>query len=106
MSVALISALLICLLVILMSKGSLLLLPFSSLFYASIILIPIFTLLRDFLWKFYRRQFRPRAYHIVQEMRAVERKYSNSRNLTKYSNSSIESSTKSAERIPLRRAKK
>lgn len=44
----------------------------NTTYITAIILIPVITLLRDFIWKFYMRQFKPRAYHIVQEMRAVE----------------------------------
>ena len=66
----------------------------STLFVSAIILVPIVTLLRDFLWKFYSRQFKPRAYHIVQEMRAVEIKRKNSGQKLKISKtSSFESET-------------
>ena len=70
MGVALISALILCALLI-ASKASAILGP-SALVYAAVILVSIATLLRDFIWKFYKRQFKPRAYHIVQEMRAVQ----------------------------------
>ncbi len=41
--------------------------------WASLLLIPIVGNLRDFSWKFYRRIFRPRPYHIVQEMDSLAR---------------------------------
>lgn len=43
-------------------------------FWATILVIPVLVVMRDFMWKFYRRQFRPRAYHIVQEMTAMQSK--------------------------------
>lgn len=72
MSFALLSAIIACFLILwIKSFGSI---CSSALFFTASILIPIVTLLRDFLWKFYCRQFKPRPYHIVQEMRAVERR--------------------------------
>lgn len=41
--------------------------------WAALIAISLAANARDFLWKFYRRVFRPRPYHIVQEMVAVDR---------------------------------
>lgn len=38
-------------------------------FWACVILIPVLVLSRDFIWKFYRRQFLPHPYHIVQELK-------------------------------------
>ena len=38
-------------------------------FWALVLLVPVLVCLRDFLWKFYRRQFRPHPYHIVQELK-------------------------------------
>ncbi|KAE8224390.1 hypothetical protein CF319_g2705 [Tilletia indica] len=34
----------------------------------SLILVPIVCLLRDFAWKYWQRTYRPKAYHIVQEV--------------------------------------
>jgi phospholipid-transporting ATPase len=70
MSLALLTALIACFSILWIKTSGTILTSF--LFYSASILIPIATLLKDFLWKFYCRQFRPRAYHIVQEMRAVE----------------------------------
>jgi phospholipid-transporting ATPase len=41
----------------------------SSVFWALILFVPVLVIARDFLWKFYRRQFRPHSYHIIQELR-------------------------------------
>jgi len=46
----------------------------SPLFWLSLLLVPVLVSLRDFLWRFYRRQFRPHPYHIVQERCAIERR--------------------------------
>ena len=70
MGIALISALLLCLLLIALRTSSAVFL--SLLVPSTVVLVAITTLLRDFVWKFYKRQFKPRAYHIVQEMRAVQ----------------------------------
>jgi phospholipid-transporting ATPase len=48
----------------------------SPFVWAALILIPITGNLRDFLWKFYQRVFRPRPYHIVQEMDSINRSQS------------------------------
>lgn len=45
----------------------------SAVFWSVTCLIPTICLLRDFVWKFYQRQFRPREYHIVQELQREER---------------------------------
>ncbi|PCH36737.1 calcium transporting ATPase [Wolfiporia cocos MD-104 SS10] len=37
-------------------------------FYFMLILVPIFCLTRDFVWKYYRRTYRPETYHIAQEI--------------------------------------
>ena len=42
-------------------------------YWASIFLVSVFVLSRDFIWKFYRRQFRPHPYHIVQELKLSKR---------------------------------
>jgi len=34
----------------------------------SLILVPIVCLLRDFAWKYWQRTYRPKAYHVVQEV--------------------------------------
>ena len=41
----------------------------SPVFWALVLFVPVLVLSRDFLWKFYRRQFRPYPYHIVQELK-------------------------------------
>lgn len=70
MSAALLSALFLCFLLVGFRSSPTLLT--SPILLSAVILVPVLTLLRDFLWKFYRRQFKPRAYHIVQEIKAVE----------------------------------
>ncbi|KDR75257.1 hypothetical protein GALMADRAFT_249254 [Galerina marginata CBS 339.88] len=40
----------------------------NSVFYFVLILIPLFCLVRDFAWKYYRRTYMPSSYHIVQEL--------------------------------------
>lgn len=44
----------------------------SPVFWALVLLVPVLVLARDFLWKFYRRQFCPHPYHIVQELKLNE----------------------------------
>lgn len=44
----------------------------SPAFWALVLLIPVVVTLRDFLWKFYLRQFRPHPYHIVQEIKLAK----------------------------------
>ena len=38
-------------------------------FWGLLLLITILAITRDFVWRFYRRQFRPYSYHIVQELK-------------------------------------
>lgn len=38
------------------------------LFWVLLVFVPIFSLLRDMLWRFWQRTYMPRSYHIVQEM--------------------------------------
>ncbi|CCM04383.1 uncharacterized protein FIBRA_06558 [Fibroporia radiculosa] len=40
----------------------------DAVFYFMLILVPIFCLTRDFVWKYYRRTYRPESYHIAQEI--------------------------------------
>jgi len=40
----------------------------NSVFYFMLILVPIFCLARDFVWKYYRRTYMPSSYHIAQEL--------------------------------------
>ncbi|PPQ62936.1 hypothetical protein CVT24_006176 [Panaeolus cyanescens] len=40
----------------------------NSVFYFVLILIPLFCLVRDFAWKYYRRTYMPSSYHIAQEL--------------------------------------
>lgn len=40
-------------------------------FWSCVLLIPVLVLCRDFLWKFYLRQFSPHPYHIVQELKLI-----------------------------------
>ena len=40
----------------------------SSSFWLSIIIVPIICLMRDFIWKYHKRQTIPQPYHIVQEI--------------------------------------
>jgi len=40
----------------------------NSIFYFMLILVPIFCLVRDFAWKYYRRTYKPSSYHIAQEL--------------------------------------
>ncbi|TFK45591.1 phospholipid-translocating P-type ATPase [Heliocybe sulcata] len=37
-------------------------------FYFTLVLVPIFCLSRDFVWKYYRRTYHPFSYHIIQEL--------------------------------------
>lgn len=41
-------------------------------FWAILFLAPVIVTTRDFLWKFYQRQFCPRPYHIIQELKLAE----------------------------------
>ncbi|CAG8565843.1 10691_t:CDS:10, partial [Ambispora leptoticha] len=40
----------------------------SSVFYLTVILLPVFCLLRDYVWKYAKRMYKARAYHTVQEI--------------------------------------
>jgi len=40
----------------------------DAVFYFMLILVPIVCLTRDFVWKYYRRTYRPAPYHIAQEL--------------------------------------
>ena len=40
----------------------------SATFWLMCIVVPMFSLLRDILWKYYKRNYNPATYHIVQEM--------------------------------------
>ncbi|KAL1660926.1 hypothetical protein GGF50DRAFT_118469 [Schizophyllum commune] len=40
----------------------------NAVFYFVLLHIPIFCLVRDFAWKYYRRTYLPSSYHIVQEL--------------------------------------
>ncbi|KAJ3220012.1 hypothetical protein HDU67_007745 [Dinochytrium kinnereticum] len=40
----------------------------SLVFWASILLVPVIANLRDFVWKYFKRNYGPRSYHIVQEI--------------------------------------
>ena len=44
----------------------------NPIFWSLLLLVPVTVALRDFVWKFYRRQFRPHPYHIVQEFKLTE----------------------------------
>ncbi|ORY37234.1 phospholipid-translocating P-type ATPase [Rhizoclosmatium globosum] len=39
-------------------------------FWFSILVVPVMPLIRDFVWKYYKRSYWPRSYHIIQEMQA------------------------------------
>ncbi|CAI6379299.1 ALI_HP2_G0000400.mRNA.1.CDS.1 [Saccharomyces cerevisiae] len=40
----------------------------SGVFWLTLIVLPIFALVRDFLWKYYKRMYEPETYHVIQEM--------------------------------------
>lgn len=40
----------------------------TGVFWLTLLVLPIFALLRDFAWKYYRRMYEPQTYHLVQEM--------------------------------------
>ncbi|CCD26430.1 aminophospholipid-translocating P4-type ATPase DRS2 NDAI_0H02560 [Naumovozyma dairenensis CBS 421] len=40
----------------------------SGTFWLTLIVLPVFALMRDFIWKYYRRMYEPESYHVVQEM--------------------------------------
>ncbi|SCU96405.1 LAMI_0F06436g1_1 [Lachancea mirantina] len=40
----------------------------SATFWFMCLVLPVFSLLRDFIWKYYKRTYTPEPYHVVQEM--------------------------------------
>lgn len=40
----------------------------SGTFWLMCLVLPMFALLRDFVWKYYKRTYTPESYHVVQEM--------------------------------------
>ncbi|KAI8850835.1 hypothetical protein BC829DRAFT_143232 [Chytridium lagenaria] len=44
----------------------------SPVFYFAIIIVPIMVNFRDFCWKYFKRTYRPRSYHIVQEIQKIQ----------------------------------
>ncbi|PPR02401.1 hypothetical protein CVT26_011369 [Gymnopilus dilepis] len=40
----------------------------NSVFYFVLLFLPLFCLVRDYAWKYYRRTYKPLSYHIVQEL--------------------------------------
>ncbi|KAJ9119842.1 hypothetical protein QFC24_005556 [Naganishia onofrii] len=40
----------------------------NGIFYLCLLVFPVICLLRDYVWKYYRRTYLPRSYHIVQEI--------------------------------------
>ncbi|KAJ3408052.1 hypothetical protein HDU80_007046 [Chytriomyces hyalinus] len=42
----------------------------SVTFLATLFIVPVLPLVRDFVWKFYKRTYWPRSYHIIQEIQA------------------------------------
>lgn len=46
----------------------------SPAFWFTSLLLPVFAVARDLGWKFYKRQYRPREYHIIQEIQLEEKK--------------------------------
>lgn len=40
----------------------------SGVFWLSLLVLPFFALIRDFVWKYYKRMYEPESYHLVQEM--------------------------------------
>ena len=42
------------------------------LFWLLLLLVPAVSLLRDFVWRFWQRTYRPRSYHIIQEMQRYQ----------------------------------
>lgn len=40
----------------------------SGVFWLTILVLPVFALTRDFLWKYYKRMYEPESYHVAQEM--------------------------------------
>ena len=41
-------------------------------FWIVIVFVPVLSLLRDLLWRFWQRTYRPKSYHIVQEMQKYQ----------------------------------
>lgn len=39
----------------------------SAVFWLTIVILPMICLFRDFCWKYVKRQYFPRSYHIIQE---------------------------------------
>lgn len=46
----------------------------SPAFWFTSLLLPVFAIARDLGWKFYKRQYRPREYHIIQEIQLEEKR--------------------------------
>ncbi|CCO31751.1 phospholipid-translocating ATPase [Rhizoctonia solani AG-1 IB] len=40
----------------------------NSVFYLTLLLLPMVCLIRDYVWKYYRRTYKPASYHIAQEL--------------------------------------
>lgn len=40
----------------------------SGVFWLTLLVLPFFALIRDFVWKYYKRMYEPESYHLVQEM--------------------------------------
>ena len=40
----------------------------SGVFWLTLLVLPFFALIRDFIWKYYKRMYEPESYHLVQEM--------------------------------------
>lgn len=40
----------------------------SATFWFMCLVLPVFALMRDFIWKYYKRTYTPETYHVVQEM--------------------------------------
>lgn len=55
-------------------KDMLMQLVSSPVFWLVAVLLPTLCLSRDLLWKFWKRQFKPREYHIMQEIELEERR--------------------------------
>lgn len=48
-------------------------------FWLALLLVPVLAVARDYLWRFYRRQFRPHPYHLAQERCALARRRAKAR---------------------------
>lgn len=44
----------------------------SAAFWLSITIFPLVCLTRDYLWKYYKRQYSPSTYHIIQELQKYD----------------------------------